>query len=50
MRDIEHSLTNVSEEHEGIIEGGNVPLYVGIVVTLFFFAIAVFVYLSRHRS
>lgn len=50
MQDIERGLTNVSEEHEGIIEGGNIPLYVGIVVTLFFIAIAVFLYLSKHRS
>ena len=49
MQDIERGLTNVSEEHEGIIEGGNIPLYVGIVITLFFIAIAVFLYLSKHR-
>lgn len=49
-QDIERGLTNVSEEHEGLIEGGNIPLYIGIVVTLFFIAITVFVYLSRHRS
>ena len=50
MRDIEQSLTNVSEEeHEGVIEGGNVPLYIGIVVALFFIAIAAIVYLSKYR-
>lgn len=50
MQDIERGLTNVSEEHESLIEGGNILLYIGIVITLFFIAIAVFVYLSRHRS
>ena len=50
MRDIEQSLTNVSEEeHEGVIEGGNVPLFIGIVVALFFIAIAAIVYLSKYR-
>ena len=50
MRDIEQSLTNVSEEEqEGVIEGGNVPLYIGIVVALFFIAIAAIVYLSKYR-
>jgi 1,4-dihydroxy-2-naphthoate octaprenyltransferase len=50
MHDIEQGLTNVSEEeHEGVIEGGNVPLYIGIVVALFFIAIAAIVYLSKYR-
>jgi hypothetical protein len=50
MRDIEQSLANVSEEgHEGVIEGGNLPLYIGIVVALFFIAIAAIVYLSKYR-
>ena len=50
MRDIEQSLTNVSEEeHEGVIERGNVPLFIGIVVALFFIAIAAIVYLSKYR-
>ena len=48
MRDIEQSLTNVSEEeHEGVIEGGNVPLYIGIVVALFSSLSLLFVYLSN---
>ncbi len=50
MSDIEQGLTNVSEESESLIEGGNVLLYVGIVVTLLLIAIAIFVYLSKHRS
>ena len=50
MRDIEQSLTNVSEEeHEGVIEGGNLPLYIGIVVALFFIAIVAFIYQSKYR-
>ncbi|MGZ4881549.1 MAG: hypothetical protein ACXVIG_04290 [Halobacteriota archaeon] len=49
MHDIEQGLTNTSEEHEGLIEGGNVPLYVAIVAILFFIAIAVFVYWSKYR-
>ena len=50
MSDIERSLTNVSEnEHEGLIEGGNVPLYVGIVAILFLFAIAT-LYLVKRRA
>ena len=50
MHDIEQGLTNVSEEeHEGVIEGGNVPLFIGIVVALFFIAIAAIVYLSKYR-
>jgi hypothetical protein len=49
MRDIEQSLANVSEEHEGVIEGGNLPLYIGIVVALFFIAIVAFIYQSKYR-
>lgn len=50
MHDIERGLTNISEnEREGVIEGGNTPLYVAIVVTLVFIAVAVFVYLSKYR-
>ncbi len=50
MHDIEQGLTNVSEEeHEDVIEGGNVLLYVAIIVTLVIIAIAAFVYLSKYR-
>lgn len=50
MRDIERGLTNISEnEHEGIIEGGNVALYAVIVATLVFIAIVAFIYLSKCR-
>lgn len=50
LTDIERSLTNVSEnEHEGLIEGGNVPLYIGIVAVLFFVA-AVLAYQLKHRA
>ena len=50
MRDIERGLTNISEnEHEGVIEGGNIPLYVAIVATMVFIAIAAFVYLVKYR-
>jgi 1,4-dihydroxy-2-naphthoate octaprenyltransferase len=50
MHDIERGLTNISEnEHEGVIEGGNVPLYVAIVAILFFIAIVAFIYLSKYR-
>ena len=50
MRDIERGLTNISEnEHEDVIEGGNVPLYVAIVAILFFIAIVGFIYLSKYR-
>lgn len=50
LNDIERSLTNVSEnEHEGLIEGGNVPLYIGIVAVLFFVA-AVLAYQLKHRA
>ncbi|MGZ8876448.1 MAG: hypothetical protein ACXW1O_07210 [Halobacteriota archaeon] len=50
MHDIERGLTNISEnEHEGVIEGGNVPLYLAIVVTLVIVAIAAFVYLAKYR-
>ena len=50
MRDIERELTNISEnEHEGVIEGGNVPLYLAIVATLVFIAIVAFIYLSKYR-
>jgi 1,4-dihydroxy-2-naphthoate octaprenyltransferase len=50
MRDIERGLTNISEnEHEGIIEGGNVALYAVIVATLFVIAIVAFIYLSKYR-
>ena len=50
MHDVEQGLTNTSEEeHEGIIEGGNVPLYVAIVVILFVIALTVLMYWSRHR-
>jgi 1,4-dihydroxy-2-naphthoate octaprenyltransferase len=50
MRDIERGLTNISEnEHEGVIEGGNVALYAVIVATLVFIAIVAFIYLSKCR-
>jgi hypothetical protein len=50
MHDIERGLTNISEnEHEGIMEGGNVLLYIAIVVILVFIAIAAFIYLARYR-
>ncbi len=50
MHDIERGLTNISEnEHEGVIEGGNVPFYVAIVATLFFIAIVAFIYQSKYR-
>lgn len=50
MRDIERGLTNISEnEHEGVIEGGNVRLYVAIVATLVFIAIVAFIYQSKYR-
>jgi len=50
MRDIERGLTNISEnEHEGVIEGGNVALYAVIVATLVFIAILAFIYLSKYR-
>jgi 1,4-dihydroxy-2-naphthoate octaprenyltransferase len=50
MRDIERGLTNISEnEHEDVIEGGNIPLYVAIVATLVFIAIVAFIYQSKYR-
>jgi hypothetical protein len=50
MHDIERGLTNISEnEHEGVIEGGTVPLYIAIVVTLVFIAIVAFIYLAKYR-
>ncbi|MGZ4864356.1 MAG: hypothetical protein ACXV5H_06795 [Halobacteriota archaeon] len=49
MHNIEQGLTNVSEEHEGVIEGGNLPLYIGIVIALFFIAIVALVYQSKYR-
>ena len=50
MHDIERGLTNISgNEHEGVIEGGNVPLYLAIVVTLVIVGIAAFVYLAKYR-
>jgi 1,4-dihydroxy-2-naphthoate octaprenyltransferase len=50
MHDIERGLTNISEnEHEGVIGGGNVHLYIAIVVTLVFIAIATFIYLAKYR-
>jgi 1,4-dihydroxy-2-naphthoate octaprenyltransferase len=54
MQDIEHGLTNFSEEehegeeHEGLIEGGNVALYGAIVIILFFIALAVFGWSKYH--
>ncbi len=49
MHEIEQGLTNVSEEeHEGVIEGGNVALYGAIVIILFFIALAVFVW-SKYQ-
>jgi hypothetical protein len=50
MHNIERGLTNISEnEHEGVIEGENVPLYLAIVVTLIIVTIAAFVYLAKYR-
>jgi len=50
MHDIERGLTNISEnEHEGVIEGGNAPLYIAIVVILVFIAIAGFI-LAKYRG
>jgi heme/copper-type cytochrome/quinol oxidase subunit 2 len=50
MHDIERGLTNISEnEHEGIIEGGNVLLYIAIVVILVIIAIAAFIHLAKYR-
>jgi len=50
MHDIERSLTNSSgNEREGFIEGGNVPLYLGIVVTLLVIGVGSFVYIAKRR-
>ncbi len=50
MNDIERGLTNSSsDEHDSLVEGGNIPLYLGIAVTLFVIAISSFFYLSKHR-
>ncbi|MGB9372184.1 MAG: hypothetical protein WCB79_09695 [Halobacteriota archaeon] len=47
MNDIERGLTNSSSnERDSFIEGGNVPLYLGITVTLFIITIGSFFYLS----
>ena len=51
MLDIERGLTNSSsDEHDSFVEGGNVPLYLGITVTLFVITIGSFFFLSKHRS
>ena len=50
MSDIERSLTNTSgNEREGLIEGGNIPLYLGIVVTLLVIGVGSSVYISKRR-
>ena len=48
--DIERGLTNSSsDEHDSFVEGGNVPLYLGITATLFVIALGSFFYLSKRR-
>ncbi|MGD0327617.1 MAG: hypothetical protein ABSB21_03185 [Halobacteriota archaeon] len=51
MIDIERgSINSSSDQPDGFVEGGNIPLYLGITVTLFVIALGSFVYLSKHRA
>ena len=48
--DTERGLTNPStDEHDSFVEGGNVPLYLGIAATLFVIALGSFFHLSKRR-
>jgi hypothetical protein len=48
--DIERGLTHSSsDEHDSFVEGGNVPLYLGITATLFVIALGSFFFLSKRR-
>ncbi len=51
--DIEHQLTNTSNEQhenqEGLIEGGNLILYVGVTVVLLFIAIGAYFLVIKRR-